>query len=612
MQLTKSALRVSLESIALGALMSVALPTIAQAQDAPRTREGAPRVESPAQPTTEAAAPEFNYSVSIPTIQAVDSNVDEETIRSILTGGLVEHAAELAGLTAKSITIPEITVTYAVPAEGGKQQQGTLTYRDIALTDVTNGVAASAVVGGADADAGPEGKFTLGKMSTGLFDLAGMLAFYGLVPGASPDQPLKTIYKDFKMEGGSFTGPEANCTIGPVTTAEFKARPLKTSFGELMTMAQSLEASGDSELQPEQIATLVTFYADLFSAFESTPIDFAGLDCTGTSEEGKPVTVAVGPMAIGGFAKNTYPEISASDIKINVEGDGYLNLGKFVFKSFDFSSAINALQEADGQVDDAWFETNGRRLIPSFGGFSFSGLDMDVPDEESDGQRIKASIGDFDLTLANYVNGVPADISSSAKNIVIGLPADSEEDSVKQLLALGIDKIEAGYDLAAAWDEGSNTIAVKTFAINGANLGALVLAGTLGNATPDIFSLDNNAALMAAMGLTAKDLKINVTDAGLADIVFQSMAKEQGQSVEQVRNALSGVAGGTALALLGGTPEAQKLSAALATFITGQAKSLSISAAAKNEAGLGLPELTALQANPMALSSQVTVDATAQ
>lgn len=613
MPLTKSALRVSLEGLALAALLSVALPAATFAQDAPRTRE-APRVEgqaAPADASEDSAAVEFTYSTTIPTIETVGSNVDEDTIRTILTGGLADHAAELAGLTAKSIVIPEITLEYSSNATDGADQSGRVVYRDIALTDVTNGVAASAVIGSAEVDAGSEGKFAFGKMSTDTFDLGGMLAFYGMVPGAA-DQPLKTIYKNFKLEGGTFTAPDATCTIGSVTTAEFKARPLKTGFGEIMTLAQTMETSSDSEMSPEDISKLVTFYADLLSAFESSPMEFAGLNCTGTSEDDKPVTVAIGPITIGGFAKNTYPEIAAKDIKVNVEGDSFVNLASLVFKSFDFSSSIAALQEAEGQLDETWLETNGRRLIPSFGGFSFSGLDMDVADTDKPGERVKASVGSFDLTLANYVNGVPADISSSAKNIVVGLPADSEDDTVKQLLTLGIDKIEAGYDLAAAWDETSSTIAIKNLSFNGANLGALALAGTLGNATADIFDTDTDTALMAAMGLTVKDVKVGVTDAGLADIMFQSMATEQGQTVGQVRTALSGVAAGTALALLGATPDAQKLSAALASFISGGAKSLSVTATAKDEAGLGLPELTAIQANPMALSSHVAIDAMAE
>ena len=612
MPLNKNASGLSLAGIALAALMSVALPVSAFAQDTPRSRGDTPRVEAGAESDADTSAPQLEYSISIPTIDAVESSIDQDTIRSILTGNLAEHAGELANLNAKSISIPEITVEYSIPGSENAQAS-TVTYRDIALNDVTNGVASSAVIGSIDVDAGKEGSFKFGKTSTGTFDLAGLLAFYGLTPGASPDQPLKTIYANFRMEGGSFTSKEADCTIGTIEGEGFKARPLKTPFSELMNIVGELEAQGeDAAPSPEQMGKLVSFYADFLSAFESSPMTFAGLQCKVTAENDKPADISVGPMTIGAFANNVYPEITASDIKVNVQDDGYFNLANVVFKSFDFSSAIAALQEADGAIDDAWLEANGRRLIPAFGGFSFSGLDMDVPDEETPGERIKAAIGSFDLTLGNYVNGIPADISSNAKGIVIALPADSEDEGVQQLLTLGIDKIEAGYDLAASWDQANGNIAIKNIAFDGLNLGALALAGTIGNATEDLFSADNNAALMAAMGLTVKDAKIDVTDAGLAGIMFQKTATEQGQTVEQVRNAMSGIAAGTALAFLGGSAEAQQVSAAIASFIKGDAKSLSITATAKNEDGLGLPEMMELQSNPLALSDHLSLSATAK
>lgn len=612
MSLTKTALGQSLEGLALAALMSVALPAAVLAQDAPRTRGDTPRVEGQANAaTTEAdtAAPEFEYSIDIPSIEAVDSSMDQETIRAILSGGLVEHAAELAALTAKSISIPEITVQYTIPGEDG--QTSVVTYRDVLLSDVANGVAASATINEIEIDAGKEGNFKFGKLATTAFDIGGMLAFYGLVPGAA-DQPLKTIYADFRMEGGTFTSPEADCTIGAIEGGEFKARPLKYPLSDIMAIAAELEATPDSQPSPEQISQMVNFYADLFSAFQSSPMTFAGLDCTGSTEDGKPITVAAGPINVGGFAKNTYPEIAINDVKVNVEGDGFFNLANLTVKSTDFSPTIAALEEAGGAIDDAWLEANGRRLIPSFAGLAFTGLDMDVADEENPGERIKATVGEFDLTLANYVNGIPADISSHAKGIVAALPTDSEDDTVKQLLALGVDKIEAGYSLAAVWDEASSTVAIKNVSFDGLNLGALALAGTIGNATPDLFATNVDTALGAAMGLTVKNLQVDVTDAGLADILFQKTATEQGQTVEQVRTAMAGVAQGTALALLGATPEAQKLAAALGAFLGGQASSLSVSAVAKAEAGLGLPELMALQANPMTLGTQVTLDATAK
>ncbi len=113
------------------------------------------------------------------------------------------------------------------------------------------------------------------------------------------------------------------------------------------------------------------------------------------------------------------------------------------------------------------------------------------------------------------------------------------------------------------------------------------------------------------MGMTVKDIKIDLEDAGLGILLLQRAAEEEGKDIADYRTTISGFAQGTILAVLGGTDEAKKLSDAVGAFIGG-AKNLSIAFAAKDKAGLGMDELSALQENPMALAEKVTIDATAK
>ena len=53
------------------------------------------------------------------------------------------------------------------------------------------------------------------------------------------------------------------------------------------------------------------------------------------------------------------------------------------------------------------FTDNWRKLIPALGGFAFSGLKIDVPDPQAEGSRIQANVADFDLSLSDYLNGIP-------------------------------------------------------------------------------------------------------------------------------------------------------------------------------------------------------------
>ena len=605
------ALRPGLASLALAVLLCLALPAGAASAATTDAKKHEPTVQTPApaEPTPP-ASPGPKIAVIIPTVEAVGSSIDNQTLRAIFSGDLASHADELATLRAGSISIPELTVTYDVPGSDGKTATGRAVYRDIKVSNVTAGVAQSVSLGGIDVTTSDGGSAKFGKLSTGVFDIGALLRLYGLAPGSPVGDP-KTIYENLAFEGGTVTTPKLSCTIGPMSVASFKARPLKVSFAELMAAAETAQAEGQNP-SPETIAKFVGFYTDLPDAFEASPVRLSGFDCSGTDETtGKPVAFSLGTVTIGAFAHGIYPAINADNLKVTVGKDGQIGVGSFLVKSFDFSGPLAALKGAGSAVDAAWFEDHYRELIPAFEGWSLSDLKVDMPDDQNPGERIRASAAAFDLSLKNYRNGVPTDISTSASHIAVVLPGKTSDESIQKLLDMGIDKIDIGYELALNWDQPSQQIKLGKLSVTGADMGSIAVAAVIGKATEDLFSNDTNVALAAAMGLTVKSVNIDVKDAGLADLLLRRAAAEQGKNIAEFRTALSGVAQGTILMMLGGSPDAAKLSSAVGAFIGG-AKSLTIAIAAKDPAGLSTDDLQALQADPTALAGKVTIDATAK
>ena len=81
-------------------------------------------------------------SVTIQSVAAVGSNMDEAAIRDALSGGFAKHVDEIAKLTATSINIPEVDVTFV--RSGATPQNQTVALKDIELTNVKDGVADTA------------------------------------------------------------------------------------------------------------------------------------------------------------------------------------------------------------------------------------------------------------------------------------------------------------------------------------------------------------------------------------------------------------------------------------------------------------------------------------
>lgn len=530
-----------------------------------------------------------NTSLSIPTIIAVDSTMDETALRDALSGGFAKHASELAGLSATSITIPEITLTVTVTS-AASPTTSTVRYKDIVLNSVKNGVAASVSVGSSETESA-EGSFKFGKLSTSTLDIGAILALYSVVPASGDASAMKTLYKDFSFEGGTLTGPKVQCTFGKITAAEFDARPLKVSFAELMQATQQMEAAhGDPS--PESMATLIGFLTDIFQAFKSEPINMDGLNCSGTAEDGNPFTLGIGGVEMGGYAPGIYPAITVRDLKIGDGGANSVSLAEASLKAIDLSAPIAVVEAEKANITPVWLQTNARLLIPSFGGFSLSGLAVDVPNPDKPDERIKANIESFDLTLGNYVNGVPSKISTSASGVDVPLPADDPQTAMFQ--AMGITHVNLGYDLSATWDKASQSIIVDKLAVSGKDLGSLAFAATVGNATEALFDLNPQTEMMAGMGVTVKNITIDISDGGLGEIVAPLAAGEQKVDPATFRTQMGAALEGMAIQMLGSTDGARSLGAAVSDFVGGKKKALTINLAAKSAAGVPLMQLMAV------------------
>ncbi len=242
---------------------------------APDSSTAAPDTGAEAAPESSAVAPEVApdssaaaavpavpaFSVTIPTVTAVGSSVDEATLKKVLSGALADNAEAIATLTADSITIPEIDIGMMAPTPDGKG--GEAVVHDIEFDHVAGGVAQSVSIGGVESHSDAGGAARFGRISAEQVDIGGLLAFYGLVKG-DPAAPLKPIYVNLAGEGGTLTGPGTHCTVGGFSVAGVKARPLKTSFADVGRLVEEMRTGALPT--HEGVRQHVDLYAALISA----------------------------------------------------------------------------------------------------------------------------------------------------------------------------------------------------------------------------------------------------------------------------------------------------------------------------------------------------------
>lgn len=588
-----------LPAIAASCLLSVSLlASPAMAQKTKDKDTGA---------AAETSAPEMSVVVDIPSIDAVDSSMTEEAIEDILKGNVAGNAEELAVLDAQTISVPEIRLTVTT-ASDGETQTSEIVFAGLSIEGVVDGTAAKV---GLDSVTMTADDVTVGygAMSAETVNIGGLLGIYGLV--ATGQTELETVYTNLVAAGGTIEAEDVSCTIGEVTTGELQARPLKTSFGDFMALAQAMEAQQD-EPDPKLVGDLMRIYADIFTAFRSSEMTFGGIDCAGVDEQDRPVSVTVGSVTMDGFEPGYYPAISVDGLSIDAEGEGTVALDNFTYKSMDLTGPIAALEAAPAEIDDAWLEANFRSLVPAMEGLALSGLSVDIPDPEAPESRIQFGVGSFDLTLGDYLNGIPTMIDTSASGIVAALPEDTQDEQLAQLVALGITNIDAAFRIAAHWNEEAEQIEIEEVSISGVDLASVALKGIIANVPAALFGLDNDASMEAAMMTAVKSLDLTVTDAGLSDIVLAVVGAEQGTDPEAMRPVFAGIAEGTVIGMMAGAADAAKLGGAINSFVSGTAKTLNIAIVAKDDPGLVLEDFMMAEEDPSTLLTKVDISATAK
>jgi hypothetical protein len=557
----------------------------------------------------ETQAPAFSFAITVPTIVPLGSSMDEAALKDVFTSNFLNRADALAALTATSITIPTLTLDFNV-RESGENVSTKVTYHDIVLTNVKDGIAESFTIASAE-NASNGGTTTYGQSVQTGFDIRRTFEFAGIVKGDAA-AALKPVALSYTSAGSTYASPMFNCAIGPTSYGQIDARPAKIGFASVL---EAFKGFGDmsEEPPPESITTIVRYIADLLTGFRGGAATIGAVDCTvpASVADGTEVKFKLGSVTTSNFEQGVYPSATLNGLSVDAGTQGHGTLQSFTIKPTDLNPPIKAIEAEAGTLTPEWFEANARLLIPSFGGLSFSGLDLDTINPDKPSERLQAKIASFDLSLADYLNGIPTKISTSAVGIEVPLPQDTTDPQIATLLAAGLTKVNLGFDLAAAWDKDSKSITLDKIALAGVDLGSMSVGATLGNVTEQLFDVNSNIAMAASLGITVKTLIIDVTDDGLGAIVWPLAAAQEGQTdVEAYRTQMAGFAEGLATQLLGSTEAARQLGVAIGDFATGRKAGLTITITSKDPNGIALPLFMAAQNDPTVLVGQVDVTGT--
>lgn len=552
----------------------------------------------------EGAEYELSHTVSIPTIDAVDSTISESVLKEIFSGEVAGNAEALSTLDASSITVPEIEIlVHATSDEEDFETIVTLT--DLVMNNVADGVAESISLATIHLSS-DDIMMSYGPTSISNFDIGAVLGVFGLAASDGSEE-MKTLYTDLVAEGGTLEADDISCTFGNTTSEYVRARPLRTSFADIAAAANALEEGPDDI---ETFGPFMRFNADMLTAFESGEMHFEGLDCQGVDEDGQEIAFSIDGINVGEKVGMTAPPYSVDGLNVSVENQVNISIDNFTVKSADMSEMVAALANAPDTADEAWFEENSRAMLPAMKGFSLTGLDVDVLG--LDEGPVTFSVGEIDLTLGDYINGLPSLVDSRGADIHFPLPESIDDEQIQLLRSLGITEFNGGFRFAAAWDEASEKINVEEISVTGTDLASIVLSGTLANAGISLFDRDMDVAEAAAMEMALKLVDLTLEDHGLSDLLLKIVAVDSSSQPAEMRARFADLAEDTVVETLVGVANAADMGKAVNTFISGAARTLNIVMEARNDPGLSAEDMTIAEDDPASLLDKVNLSVTAK
>ncbi|MDB5572703.1 MAG: hypothetical protein JWN93_3886 [Hyphomicrobiales bacterium] len=377
-----------------------------------------------------------------------------------------------------------------------------------------------------------------------------------------------------------------SCLAAPVAFAlenhllENVRIPAKDSKGDVLI--RRIEITGTNLTRPEIDAFLSSSTSPLARSalamkMEAARISIPEIVVTQTGEQTGALTFRDYVMVNVNRAKFESADLSGfSGVFKNAEtgkdaSEGRIASGPLSLKNVDVSSVVAAALKGDA--------TDGAARV---GAFSWTGLQLTVPDVETPATAVGGNL--YDIRLAGATGGATydGDAPLAARMRVEGLSFTPPRASAagQALASFGYEKVDLGMNVEGAYDPVGKAFKLVDYSVSGADAGVLGLSGAFGNIDRSSFTGDKAARMNALMQGDLRTLTLKYVDNGLFQKALAFYAAMQQKDVAAVRLEWAMMVSGMLPILLGGEPSALLLADALGTFVK-DPRSLTISLKSK-------------------------------
>ncbi|WP_053221017.1 hypothetical protein [Methylobacterium indicum] len=579
-------------------------------------------------------------TLKAPKVELRGTALSRDEARAILDpAGPAPWRTRLDKLDAREIVIPVLRVEQ--PA-GGRVQVAV--YHDVVARDVTAGRIGILEAGGATLTVegpGPDAAGAYGRLSIRELDLPGLARL--LAEPGGPDAAPVRVYAGVTAEDIALSGPDgAAFRIARIDARDLTGRPTTIPWGET---ARALAEGAGRKDAPER-ARMAGLAADLMDGVAIGGLEISGITL---AVPGGPAASPGGPGAKpmpvqASLARLTYApdgeakvgegkvgEGKAGEVKgevkagqpalgeMRVEGlaveapAGRVALKGLTLSGLSLKPVLDGLRRAAaGPLDPAEL----RRYAPALARIAVNDLDVDLPAQAPGADPLQASgplrfaLRSGSLAMSEPRDGVPTASRLTVDGLTGAIPPGTTAPLLADLAGLGYASLDLSGIVDARWDEAARELTLRDVTLTGKDMGTARITGTIGGIGKEVFDPEPMVSSLALLGASAKSLGLTLENGGLFQRFVDQQAKAQSLKPEELQREYGTAAMLGIPAVLGGSPSAKALGQAVSRFVVKPGR-LSVSAAAKDPAGLGLMDFSTAP-SPGKIFDRLTVTATAE
>jgi hypothetical protein len=511
-------------------------------------------------------------------------------------------AARLRRIGARSISIPELTVTTKMGGETRSE-----TYYKIAVRDIAEGKLAEATAESLTGEIVHRGNqrmpFSAARLMVSDVDLAGITRLYE-VRATRPDEPWSKLYGAVSLENLELVEPSGKSRIrfGRFSGRDLLGRPMGETQSDIA--AFFADFNGRENHTDAENMRAIKMAADVLDAFRIGSIELSAIEVQMAGDaKTKDGTFKIGRVAYAAATPTMPADIRMEGLEL-LSPDARVTVASTSLSGFSFAATIEGMKKLEGKALAEISAADWRALIPTIGTYRQSGVAIDLPKAP-----MKAALKGFELTADKPLNGVPTNLRLAWTGFSLALQGD--EDWARELRALGYEAIDVSFALAMNWNAETSEIAVTELNLAANDMGKVSATAVLGNVAKEAFSPDKGAAAAALLSAKAKSVTLRIEDGrDLLDRVITKAAKDQKTTPAKLRSFYAEGAVIVGVTMLGNSLSASTITKSVVNYIM-DPSSFTLRATPQSPSGITMLELIATQ-DPKKILEKVDVSAKAE